>query len=58
MRIWLSGPRILGGLVRPGISFNLNELRRKATPCAVARGRTPEIAGRSDRGRDGPRRRK
>jgi hypothetical protein len=30
MRIWLSGPRILGGLLRPGISFNLNELRRKA----------------------------
>ena len=30
MRIWLSGPRILGGLARPGISFNLNELRRKA----------------------------
>ena len=30
MRIWLSGPRILGGLLRPGISFNLSELRRKA----------------------------
>jgi hypothetical protein len=30
MRIWLPGPRILGGLIRPGISFNLNELRRKA----------------------------
>ena len=30
VRIWLSGPRILGGLVRPSISFNLNELRRKA----------------------------
>ena len=30
MRIWLSAPRILGGLLRPGISFNLNELRRKA----------------------------
>ena len=30
MRLWFSGPRILGGLLRPGISFNLNELRRKA----------------------------
>ena len=30
MGIWLSGPRILGGLLRPGISFNLSELRRKA----------------------------
>ena len=29
MRIGLSGPRILGGLLRPGVSFNLNELRRK-----------------------------
>jgi hypothetical protein len=30
MGIWLSGPRILGGLLRPGISFDLSELRRKA----------------------------
>ena len=29
MRFWLSGPRILGGLIRPGISFNENELRHK-----------------------------
>jgi hypothetical protein len=28
MRIWLSGPRILGGLVRPGISFSTYELAR------------------------------
>ena len=28
MRIWLSGPRILGGLIRPGISFSLSELTR------------------------------
>jgi hypothetical protein len=27
-RFWVSGPRILGGLVRPGISFNLSELTR------------------------------
>ncbi|HEX4595952.1 MAG TPA: hypothetical protein VH157_16820 [Bryobacteraceae bacterium] len=29
MRIWLSGPRLFGGLVRPGISFALSELRKK-----------------------------
>jgi len=28
MRIWLSGPRILGGLIRPGISFSLSELTK------------------------------
>jgi hypothetical protein len=28
VRIWLSFPRILGGFVRPGISFNLSELTR------------------------------
>ena len=29
-RLWLSGPRMLNGLVRPGISFNLNELKNNA----------------------------
>jgi hypothetical protein len=28
-RIWFSGPRIVGGLIRPGISFALSELKRK-----------------------------
>ena len=28
MRIWLSGPRILGGLVRPGISLGPEDMRR------------------------------
>jgi hypothetical protein len=28
---WLSGPRILNGLVRPGISFNASDLWRRAT---------------------------
>src|SRR5215472_3252587 len=28
MRIWFSGPRILGGLIRPGISFSLSEITR------------------------------
>lgn len=37
-RLWFSGPRVLGGLVRPGISFNVNELyipeqRRKPCVC-------------------------
>jgi hypothetical protein len=29
MRIWLSGPRILWGLIRPGISFSADELTRR-----------------------------
>src|SRR5262249_40181052 len=29
VRIFLSGPRILGGLIRPGISFALSELTGK-----------------------------
>jgi hypothetical protein len=39
MRIWLSGPRILGGLVRPGISFALSELSKK--PSRSRRGGNP-----------------
>jgi hypothetical protein len=27
MRIWFSGPRILGGLIRPGISLGKEDLR-------------------------------
>jgi hypothetical protein len=38
MRIWFSGPRILGGLVRPGISFALSEL---AKPSRLQRGALP-----------------
>jgi hypothetical protein len=26
MRFWFSGPRILGGMVRPGVSFSDREL--------------------------------
>ena len=29
VRVWFSGPRLFNDLVRPSISFNLNELRRK-----------------------------
>ena len=28
MRIWLSGPRLFGGLVRPGLSFGASDMRR------------------------------
>ncbi len=35
-RFWFSGPRILGGLIRPGISFALSELRAK--PLRTKRG--------------------
>jgi hypothetical protein len=37
MRLWFSGPRVLGGLVRPGISFNVNELKGKPSP-SITRG--------------------
>jgi hypothetical protein len=29
MRFWLSGPRMLGGLVRPGVSFGPEDLRAR-----------------------------
>ena len=29
MRFWFSGPRILGGLVRPGVSFGPEDLRAR-----------------------------
>jgi hypothetical protein len=29
MRIWLAGPRLFGGLIRPGVSFRPDELLRK-----------------------------
>lgn len=32
MRLWVSGPRILGGLVRPGISFGSGELSAPNPP--------------------------
>jgi hypothetical protein len=40
MRFWLSGPRMLDGLVRPGVSFSPKDLRRlrslrPATPSVV-----------------------
>jgi hypothetical protein len=37
IRYWFSGPRILNGLVRPGISFTANDLRPKAPARAPAR---------------------
>lgn len=37
IRYWLSGPRILSGLVRPGISFTANDLRPKRHAQAPAR---------------------
>jgi hypothetical protein len=40
MRLWLSGPRLLGGLVRPGISLGKEDFRsaRKAPAMAPALG--------------------
>jgi hypothetical protein len=42
VRIWFSGPRLFGGLVRPGISFALNELSKK--PSRSKRGGNPAPA--------------
>jgi hypothetical protein len=36
MRLWLSGPRILHGLVRPGISLGREDFRRMRKPPAVS----------------------
>lgn len=36
MRFWLSGPRILGGLVRPGISLGREDFRRMRSPAAIS----------------------
>ena len=35
MRFWLSGPRIFGGLVRPGVSFGPEDLRARRVPVAA-----------------------
>ncbi len=40
-RFWVSGPRLFGGLVRPGISFALSELRKK--PSRATRGGEPAM---------------
>ena len=32
MRFWLSGPRLFGGLIRPGVSFSDRELRNAFWP--------------------------
>jgi hypothetical protein len=44
MRIWLSGPRILGGLLRPGISLNGEDLRRmRGRPARLPKWRRYEL---------------
>jgi hypothetical protein len=35
IRYWLSGPRILGGLVRPGVSFNRSDVAALFAPKAA-----------------------
>jgi hypothetical protein len=40
MRFWISGPRMLGGLVRPGVSFGPEDFRARrvsATQMELAR---------------------
>jgi hypothetical protein len=35
MRLWFSGPRLLGGLIRPGISLGLRDLKSKQADVGV-----------------------
>ena len=35
MRFWFSGPRILGGLMRPGVSFGPEDLRARRVPATA-----------------------
>jgi hypothetical protein len=32
MRRWLSGPRVLGGMIRPGVSFGPEDFREPKIP--------------------------
>jgi hypothetical protein len=32
MRLWLSGPRVLGGMIRPGVSFGPEDFRQPSIP--------------------------
>jgi hypothetical protein len=34
MRFWLSGPRMFGGLFRPGVGFGPEDFRRRRRPSA------------------------
>lgn len=45
MRIWLSGPRIFGGLIRPGVSFNAGGLFRARPSAAISQDYVYVIAG-------------
>jgi hypothetical protein len=39
MRFWLTGPRILGGLIRAGVSFDREDFRRaRKSPPITAEG--------------------
>jgi hypothetical protein len=54
MRFWFSGPRILGGLVRPGVSFGPEDLRpRRVTETHLERARATVRQQARDRGMGG-----
>lgn len=50
MRLWFSGPRVLGGLIRPGISLGKEDLRAlgKKPPMAIAAETTLVLFRRAD----------
>jgi hypothetical protein len=36
MRFWISGPRMFGGLIRPGVSFGLGDFRSRVRSAVIA----------------------
>jgi hypothetical protein len=48
MRLWLSGPRILGGLVRPGISLGKEDFRSARKMPVIAVNATLALFRRQD----------
>lgn len=44
MRVWFSGPRILGGLVRPGVSFGPSDFRKMAPSSTASRWQSAPVS--------------
>lgn len=45
MRFWIAGPRMLGGWIRPGVSFGANDFRRRGASAQPAQDYVYVIAG-------------
>ncbi len=51
MRLWFAGPRLLGGMIRPGVSFRVGDLRFGGlTPPPLAPGAFVYVIEREDNG--------